>query len=155
MCIHVRLQNESGCNSSVAFRTSTQSTIDRQEGKIAMTRDRGTIDRLRRFVDYVSSITENRELHWERQLGSAHRYARLDNHLLILGPATPVTESNIPRYLFITTFDSPECIEINSDDLDLGSAVMKLAREVEVVTQNQPATDPFAINDEFLNRLKL
>ncbi len=118
-----------------------------------MTRDPATTDRLRRFIDHVSSLTERRELHWERQLGSAHRYARFDNHLLILGPATPITESNIPRYLFITPFDSPECIEINSDDVDLGTAVTKLTQAVEVITQNQPATNPFAINIEFLNRL--
>ena len=119
-----------------------------------MTRDPGTTDRLRRFLDHVSSLTEKGELHWERQLGSAHRYARFDNHLLILGPAAPITESNIPRYLFITPFDSPECIEINSNDVDLGTAIMKLAQEVEVITQNQSATDPFAINVEFLNRLR-
>jgi len=120
-----------------------------------MTFDSGTADRLRRFIDQVSSLTEKRELHWERQLGSAHRYARLDNHLLILGPAMPVAETNIPRYLFITPFDSPDCIEINSDDVNLGADVMKLAQEVEVITQHQTATDPFAVNDEILNRLKV
>src|SRR5437870_1925829 len=106
----------------------------------AMTSDSGTTDRLRRFIDRVSSLTEKRELHWERQLGSAHRYARLDNNLLILGPAAPIAETNIPRYLFITPFDSPKCIEINSDDVELGPAVMKLAQEVEVITRDQPAT---------------
>ena len=120
-----------------------------------MTSDAGTVDRLRRFIDHISSLTEKGELHWERQLGSAHRYARLDNHLLILGPAAPIAETNIPRYLFITPFDSPECIEINSDDVTLGPAVMKLAQEVESITQHQPATDPFAINVEILNRLKV
>lgn len=44
-----------------------------------MTRDSGTTDRLRRFIDQISALTEKHELHWERQLGSAHRYARLDN----------------------------------------------------------------------------
>lgn len=122
---------------------------------MAMTRDPGTIDRLRRFIDRINSATEKRELHWERQLGSAHRYARLDNNLLILGPASPMTESKIPRYLFITPFDSPECIEINSDDGDLGASVLKLVENVEVITQDQPVTDPFAINVEFLNRLRV
>lgn len=122
---------------------------------MAMTRDPGTIDRLRRFIDRINSATEKRELHWERQLGSAHRYARLDNNLLILGPASPMTESRIPRYLFITPFDSPECIEINSDDGDLGASVLKLVENVEVITQDQPVTDPFAINVEFLNRLRV
>jgi hypothetical protein len=119
-----------------------------------MTRDAATTDRLRRFIDQLTTLTEKHELHWERQFGSAHRYARLDNHLLILGPAAPLS-SNVPRYLFITPFDSPECIEINSDDTDLGAAVLKLVKEVEAITHNQPTTDPFAINVEFLNRLKV
>jgi len=118
-----------------------------------MPRDSVTTDRLRRLIDQINSSTENRELQWERQSGSAHRYARLNNHLLILGPATSLSESNVPRYLFITPFDSPQCIEINSDDIDLGGAVLKLVQEVEKITQNQPTTDPFAINVEFLNRL--
>jgi hypothetical protein len=109
---------------------------------------------MRRFIDQLSTLTDKHELHWERQLGSAHRYARLDNHLLILGPAAPMS-SNVPRYLFITPFDSPECIEINSNDTDLGAAVLKLVQQVETITQNQPATDPFAINDDFLSRLKV
>jgi hypothetical protein len=79
----------------------------------------------------------------------------LDNNLLILGPATPVSESDGPRYLFITPFDSPDCIEINSNDDDLGADVMNLVKEVETITGNAPATDPFAINYDFLNRLKL
>jgi len=120
-----------------------------------MTRDSGTTDRLQRFIDHITSLTEKHELHWERQTGSAHRYARLDNNLLILGPATPISESAGPRYLFITPFDSPDCIEINSNDEDLGAAVMKLVKDVEASVENAPATDPFAINYEFINRLKL
>ena len=120
-----------------------------------MTRDSGTTDRLRRFIEHITSLTETNELHWERQLGSAHRYARLDNNLLILGPATPLSESDGPRYLFITPFDSPDCIEINSNDNDLGASVMKLVKEVEASVGNAPASDPFAINYDFLNRLKL
>ena len=119
-----------------------------------MTRDAATTDRLRRVIDQLSALTDKQQLHWERQLGSAHRYARLDNNLIILGPAAPIS-SNVPRYLFITPFDSPDCIEINSDDTDLGAAVLKLVQEVEAITQNQPTTDPFAINDEFLNRLRV
>jgi hypothetical protein len=119
-----------------------------------MTRDYATIDRLRRFIDHLSSLTKSGELHWERQSGSAHRYARFDNHLLILGPASPDDERDIPRYLFITPFDSPECIEIDSNDPDLGAAILTLTREVEVITQTQPATDPFAIYVDFLDRLK-
>ena len=118
-----------------------------------MTRDSETTDRLRRFIDQITSLTEQHELRWERQSGSAHRYARLNNNLLILGPAAPMSGSHVPRYLFITPFDSPDCIEINSDDADLGGAVLKLVEDVEARTQNQSATDPFAINLDFLNRL--
>jgi len=118
-----------------------------------MTRDSETTDRLRRLIEQIISLTNKQELRWERQLGSAHRYARLNNNLLILGPATPMSADPRPRYLFITPFDSPQCIEINSDDVDLGPAVLKLVQEVETVTQDQPATDPFAINVEFLDRL--
>jgi hypothetical protein len=121
--------------------------------EIAMRRDSETTDRLRRFIDQITSLTEQHELQWERQSGSAHRYTRLNNHLLILGPATPMSGSNVPRYLFITPFDSPQCIEINSDDVDLGAAVLKLVQDVEALTQNQPTIDPFAINLDFLNRL--
>ena len=120
-----------------------------------MTRDSGTTDRLRRLIEHITSLTETHELQWERQIGSAHRYARLDNNLLILGPATPISESDGPRYLFITPFDSPDCIEINSNDDDLGADVMKLVKAVEASVGNAPATDPFAINYDFLNRLKL
>ena len=120
-----------------------------------MNRDSETTDRLRRFIHLLISLTEKHELPWERQLGSAHRYARFNNHLLILGPATPPSATNVPRYLFITPFDSPECIEINSDDIDLGAAVLKLVQAVEAITQNQPTTDPFAVNVEFLNRLQV
>jgi len=120
---------------------------------MVMTRDSGTTDRLRLLIDQIISLTKKHELPWERQLGSAHRYARLNNNLLILGPATPLSGEPVPRYLFITPFDSPDCIEINSDDIALGADVLKLVQEVEAVTQNQPATDPFAINVEFLNRL--
>ena len=117
-----------------------------------MTRDSETTDRLRRLIDQITSLTQQHELQWDRQSGSAHRYARLNNHLLILGPATPIS-GEAPRYLFITPFDSPDCIEINSDDVDLGAAVLKLVQDVETITQNQPTTDPFAINLDFLNRL--
>jgi hypothetical protein len=118
-----------------------------------MGRDSATSERLRNLVTKIESLTESGELHWERQLGSAHRYARLNNNLLILGPATPLSDTSVPRYLFITPFDSPDCIEINSDDSDLGSAVTKLAQKVETVSSNEPPTDPFAIDDQLLERL--
>jgi hypothetical protein len=77
----------------------------------------------------------------------------MNNHLVILGPAT-LSDSRVPRYLFVTPFDSPDCIEINSDDAELGPAVMKLVAEVETASKNEPATDPFAITDQLLERLE-
>lgn len=119
-----------------------------------MVRNPATTERLRNLVAKIEAATESGELHWERQAGSAHRYARLNNNLLILGPATPISRTNVPRYLFITPFDSPDCIEINSDDAELGAEVLKLVKEVEQTSQNEPATDPFAITDQLLERLE-
>src|SRR6267142_4794962 len=118
-----------------------------------MGRDSATTDRLRNLIAKLQSLTTSGRLHWEKQAGSAHRYARWNNHLVILGPATPLSDTSVPRYLFITPFDSPDCIEINSDDNDLGSAVAKLAQEVETASSNEPPTDPFAIDDQWLERL--
>ena len=119
-----------------------------------MDRDSATTDRLRNLIAKLRSLTASGELHWERQAGSAHRYARWNNHLVILGPATPLSEKNIPRYLFITPFDSPDCIEINSDDAELGSAVIGLVREVETVSRDESPTDPFAVTEQLLERLE-
>src|SRR6059058_5526850 len=93
-----------------------------------MDRNPATTERLRQLIVKLDAQTASGELHWERQTGSAHRYARMNNNLLILGPATPASASGVPRYLFITPFDSPDHIEINSDDAELGAAVMKLVR---------------------------
>jgi len=119
-----------------------------------MGRDAATTDRLRNLIARLHSLTASGGLHWEKQLGSAHRYARWNNHLVILGPATPLSDTSVPRYLFITPFDSPDCIEINSDDADLGSALMNLAQEVETRSQDEPPTDPFAVTEQLLERLE-
>ena len=119
-----------------------------------MSREAATTDRLRKLISKIELQTESGALHWERQVGSAHRYARWDNNLLILGPATPLSDASIPRYLFITPFDSPDCIEINSDDAELGAEVIKLAQGVETASQNEPPTDPFAITDQLLERFE-
>ncbi len=118
-----------------------------------MARDQLTNERLTRLLTQLISLTQKGELHWERQLGSAHRYARWNNNLLILGPAEPLSETSVPRYLFITPFDSPSCVEINSADADLGRPLMDLVAIVEVTSKNEPPTDPFAISDEELSRL--
>jgi len=118
-----------------------------------MGRDADTTDRLRNLISKIESLTESGALHWERQVGSAHRYARWNNNLLILGPAAPMSDQHVPRYLFVTPFDSPDCIEINSDDPELGGAVMKLAHEVEAASKDEPPTDPFALTGDLLARL--
>ena len=119
-----------------------------------MGRDSATTDRLRNLIAKLQSLTASGELHWEKQAGSAHRYARWNNHLVILGPSTPVSDTRVPRYLFITPFDSPDCIEINSDDAELGSAVIELVRKVEAASKDEPPTDPFAVTDQLLERLE-
>ena len=117
-----------------------------------MTRDQPTTDRLQKLISRIAALTQSGELHWERQQGSAHRYARWNNNLLILGPAD-VADKSVPRYLFITPFDSPDCIEANSDDPVLGSAVLALFEEVAAATRNQSAVDPFSIDSAILDRL--
>ena len=119
-----------------------------------MDRDAATTERLRQLISKIESLTEAGNLHWERQAGSAHRYARWNNNLLILGPATPASDTSIPRYLFITPFDSPNCIEINSDDAELGAAVLKLVNQVESASRAEPPTDPFGITEQMLERLE-
>ena len=118
-----------------------------------MAREQATNERLSKLLGQLISLTQNGEIHWERQLGSAHRYARWKDNLLILGPAEPINDTKTPRYLFITPFDSPSCIEINSDDAELGSALMELVATVENASHNEPPTDPFGISDEELSRL--
>jgi hypothetical protein len=119
-----------------------------------MGRDAATTNRLRSLIAKLHSLTAGGGLHWEKQVGSAHRYARWNNHLVILGPSTPLSDTSVPRYLFITPFDSPDCIEINSEDAELGPDVTKLVQEVEAVAQHEPSTDPFAVTEQLLERLE-
>ncbi len=118
-----------------------------------MARDQATNERLTKMLAQLISLTKKAELHWERQVGSAHRYARWKNNLLILGPADPLTDTKVPRYLFVTPFDSPSCVEINSDDEELGGSLMKLIALVEQTSKNESPTDPFGLSDEVLSRL--
>ncbi|HAF16465.1 MAG TPA: hypothetical protein DHU55_08600 [Blastocatellia bacterium] len=118
-----------------------------------MARDQVTNDRLAKLLAQLISLTERGELHWERQLGSAHRYARWNNNLLILGPSDPLSDTKLPRYLFVTPFDSPSCVEINSTDEVLGGPLMDLITAVERLSSNEPPTDPFGISEEVLSRL--
>lgn len=118
-----------------------------------MSRDAASTERLRGLISKLMSLTAAGELHWDRQLGSAHRYARWHNHLLILGPSSPLSDRSTQRYLFITPFDSPSCIEINTSDEDLGEPVWDLVAAVEASTSEEPPTDPFAVTENFLTRL--
>ena len=116
-----------------------------------MERDTATTERLRELIAQIQKITATRELQWQRQVGSAHRFARWNNNLLILGPAA--ADEKPPRYLFITPFDSPDCIEVNSEDDELGPAILNLYHAVEDATKDEPAVDPFAIDSTTLDRL--
>jgi len=117
-----------------------------------MARDENTTKRLDALITQLISLTNSGNLHWERRLGSAHRYARWKNNLLILGPAEPL-DTDLPRYLFITPFDSPFCVEVNSSDEELGELVKRLVLSVEESSKLEPPTDPFAITDDILSGL--
>jgi len=119
-----------------------------------MKRDAATTERLLGVISKLEAQTRTGELHWEKQAGSAHRYTKVKNNLVILGPAAPLADSDVPRYLFITPFDSPDHIEVNSNDEELGPAVLSLARAVEEACQNEPAVDPFAVTQQLLERLE-
>ena|SRR5437870_9194442 len=119
-----------------------------------MDRDSATTARLRNLISKIDDLTRTNQLHWERQAGSAHRFARWNNNLLILGPATPLSDTSVSRYLFITPFDSPDCIEVNSDDPELGALIVNLIKQVETVTKDQSGTDPFSLSPEILERLE-
>jgi hypothetical protein len=119
-----------------------------------MKRDAAMTERLRGVISKLESQTKSGAVHWEKQAGSAHRYTQVKNNLVILGPATPLADSEVPRYLFITPFDSPDHIEVNSNDAELGPAILSLAKEVEEVSQHEPAVDPFAVTDQLLERLE-
>ena len=118
-----------------------------------MKRDAAITERLRGVIARLESQTRNGNLCWERQAGSAHRYTQIKNHLVILGPAAPL-DSDVPRYLFITPFDSPDHFEVNSNDDELGPAVLSLARAVEEACKGRPAVDPFAVTENLLERLE-
>jgi len=116
--------------------------------------DTEKFERLAKLLSNLQELTRTGALHWERQAGSAHRYARWNNNLLILGPADTDVDSERPRYLFITPFNSPACIEVNSNDERLGSAVLNLSSLVEEASSHEPATDPFALSGDILDRLE-
>jgi hypothetical protein len=118
-----------------------------------MKRDAATTERLRGVIARLEAQTRNGEVRWEKQAGSAHRYTQIKNHLVILGPAAPL-DAGVPRYLFITPFDSPDHIEVNSNDDELGREVLSLTNAVEETCKGKPAVDPFAVTENLLERLE-
>jgi hypothetical protein len=109
-------------------------------------------ERLRSLLAQILVLTTEGKIQWTRQMQSAHRYARWKNNLLILGPDLPL-EDKTPRYLFVTPFDSPDCIEVSSDDAQLGEEVFAIVRAVEAATAGQPTADPFDVNEQLISSL--
>ena len=99
----------------------------------------------------LTSLTVNGTLRWERQAGSAHRYARWNNNLLILGPTSPIDDETVPRYLFITPFSSTTGTEITSEDTELRASLLALVYAVEAATSDQEPRDPFALSEHALS----
>ena len=104
----------------------------------------------RGLLAQLTSLTVNGALRWERQAGSAHRYARWNNNLLILGPNSSIDDHTVPRYLFITPFSSPTGTEITSEDSDLRASLLALVYAVEASTSDQAHRDPFALSEHAL-----
>jgi hypothetical protein len=98
----------------------------------------------------LTSLTLNGSLKWERQRNSAHRYARWNNSLLILGPTDSLDDHKIPRYLFLTPLTSPTGIEITTEDADLRDPLLALVNAVEAATADQAPRDPFALGEHAL-----
>ena len=111
-----------------------------------MTDDK-TVKERRELLAQLTSLTVNGKLQWERQANSAHRYARWNNNLLILGPTSPLDDHEIPRYLFITPFDSPTGTEIKSDDAELRASLLALVYAAEAASADRKPRDPFALSE--------
>jgi len=114
-----------------------------------MSEDQVSAER-RELLAQLTSLTVNGSLRWERQARSAHRYARWNNNLLILGPTSPIDDDTVPRYLFITPFSSPIGTEITSEDTGLRSSLLALVYAVETATSDQKPRDPFALREQAL-----
>jgi hypothetical protein len=118
-----------------------------------MVRNSDLTEKLRVLLAQLTSLTVSGSLHWERQLQSAHRYAKWNDNLLILGPATPLEDHKTPRYLFITPFSSPSHIEIASDDAELRAPLLALVYAVEAAIVDQKPTDPFSLTHDALSEI--
>jgi hypothetical protein len=118
-----------------------------------MIRDLALTERLRSMLAQITSLTVGGSLHWEKRAHSAHRYARWNDVLLILGPDVSLEDHKTPRYLHITTLLEPQWTEINSEDTELRNSLLALVYAVEAATANQPPTDPFEVTGELLRLL--
>lgn len=103
------------------------------------------------LIAQLTSLTSSGSLKWERQRNSAHRYARWNNSLLILGPTASLDDHKIPRYLFLTPLTSPTGIEITTEDPDLHAPLLALVSAVEAATAHQAPRDPFALGEHALS----
>jgi hypothetical protein len=119
-----------------------------------MVRDQALTERLRALLGELTLLTIKSSLRWERQLHSAHRYARWNNNLLILGPTASLDDHEIPRYLFLTPLNSPTGTEITTEDAELRAALLALVYAVEAATATQEPRDPFAITEDALSHLE-
>ena len=108
------------------------------------------LSKQRELLAQLTSLTVNKSLRWERESHSAHRYARWNNNLLILGPTSPIYDDTVPRYLFITPFSSPTGTEITSENTDLRASLLALVYAVEAATSDQEPRDPFALSEQAL-----
>ncbi|HXM36028.1 MAG TPA: hypothetical protein VN920_12625 [Pyrinomonadaceae bacterium] len=104
----------------------------------------------RELLAQLTSLTATGSLHWERQVHSAHRYAKWRNTLLILGPTDSLDDHKIPRYLFLTPLNSPAGTEITSENTDLRASLLALVYAVEAATSDQEPRDPFALSEQAL-----
>jgi hypothetical protein len=105
----------------------------------------------RELLAQLTSHTATGSLKWERQRNSAHRYARWNNNLLILGPTASLDDHEIPRYLFLTPFTAPTGIEITTEDSGMRAPLLALVYAVEAATAVQAPRDPFALGEHALS----
>lgn len=114
-----------------------------------MDRQNIALERLRALLAQMTALTASGTLVWQKQVRSAHRYARWNDFLLILGPAAPLEDHKTPRYLHITTVLEPQWTEVNSDDPELRNSLLALVYAVEAATVDQQPVDPFALTDDW------
>lgn len=118
-----------------------------------MARNPALTEQFRTLLAQLTSLTISGSLHWDRQINSSHRYAKWNDNLLILGPAAPLEDHKMARYLFITPLNAPTSIEINSDDPELRASLLALVYAVEAATADQKPRDPFALTQGALASL--